>query len=97
MSPSLRRNRHAGFDGMRRAEAAHAVFQITSADPNFPSDTLVRQLAKVGLASNFVSKPHRRLLRSWLLSYLQPLLETIDGQEFILDVERQQPTEGTEA
>ena len=97
MSPSRRRNRHDGFDGMRRAEAAHAVHQIAAIDPGSPPDTLGSLLATVGRASNFVSGPHRRLLRSWLLSYLQPLLETIDGQEFILEVERQQPTEGTEA
>lgn len=97
MSPSPRRTGHDGLEALRRAEAAQAAHQIASTDPRCPSDNLVSQLVNVGRASNFMSEPHRRLLRNWLLSYLQPLLETIDGQEFILEVERQQPTEGTEA
>lgn len=97
MSPSLGRNRHNRFDERRCAQIDHAVLQIVSADPSSPPGTLANQLAMVGRALNSVSGPNHRLVRSWLLSYLQPLLETIDGQEFILEVERQQPTEGTEA
>ena len=97
MSPSLRRKRHHGFDTMRHVELARAIHQLVSEDPGSPPATLVGQLTRVGRESNLVSLPHRRILRQWLLRYLQPLLETIDGQEFILEVERQQPTEGTEA